>query len=50
MVLNIENRVDVQIHTHFGHNPEELVFRIGDAKVDNKMGGVGLKILNHVHI
>jgi hypothetical protein len=41
MALSTGNRVDAQIHTHVGHNPEELVFRIGDAQGDNKLGRIG---------
>jgi hypothetical protein len=42
--------VDTPIHTHVGHNPKELVFRIGDAQGDNKMGRIGPEIRNHIHI
>jgi hypothetical protein len=31
MVLRIRDIVDAQVHPHVGHNPKELVFRIGDA-------------------
>jgi hypothetical protein len=41
MALSIRNRVDTHIHTHIGHNPKELVFRIGDAQGDNKLGRIG---------
>jgi hypothetical protein len=44
MALRTRDRVDAQIHTHVGHNLEELAFRIGYAKGDNRMGRIGLEI------
>jgi hypothetical protein len=40
MVLRSRDRVVTPIHTHVGYNPEELVFRIGDAKGDKKWQGL----------
>jgi hypothetical protein len=50
MVVIIGTRVDAQIHTHVGHNLEELVLRIGDVQGDNEMGRIGLEIRNHIQI
>ena len=40
MEFIIGNRMDAQIYTHTRQNYEELVFGIGNAQRDNKMGGV----------
>jgi hypothetical protein len=50
MALIIRNIMDALIHTHVGYNPDELVFRIGDAQRDNNMGRIGLEIQSHVQI
>jgi len=50
MVLSTINRVDTQIYTHLGHNPEELIFIIRDVQGDNKMGRIDSKIQNHIYI
>jgi hypothetical protein len=42
--------VAAPIHTHVGYNPEELVFRIGDAQGDNRMERIGPEIRNHILI
>jgi hypothetical protein len=44
MELDTKNRTDTQIYTYIGHNIEELVFGIGNAQRDNKMGGVVLEV------
>jgi hypothetical protein len=42
--INTRNRVDAQIYTHHGHNPEELVFRIRYVQGDKKMEGIDSEI------
>jgi hypothetical protein len=42
--------MDAYIYTHTEHNYEELVFGIGNAQGDNKMGRVGPKVQNHIYI
>jgi hypothetical protein len=42
--------MDAWIYTHTGHNSEELVFGIGNAQRDNKMGRVGLEVQSHIYI
>jgi hypothetical protein len=44
MALIIRDRVKEKIHTHVGYNLKELVFRIGDAQGDNRMGIIGSDI------
>jgi hypothetical protein len=50
MVLKIRDKVDAPIHTHLGYNPEELVFRIGDAQRDDRMERIGPNIQNNIQI
>jgi hypothetical protein len=50
MEFNTRNRVDAHIYTHTGHNSKELVFGIGYAEGDVKMGRIGLEVKNHIYI
>jgi hypothetical protein len=40
----------VHIFIHTGHNFEELVFGIGNAQGDNKMGRVSLEVQDQIYI
>jgi hypothetical protein len=42
--------VDTQVYTHIGHNSKELVFGVGNAQGDNKLGRIDLEVQNKVYI
>jgi hypothetical protein len=50
MEFSTGNIMDTQIYTYTGHNSKELVFGIGNAQRDNKMGRVGPKVQGHIYI
>jgi hypothetical protein len=50
MEFSTENIMDTYIYTYNGHNYEEIVFGIGNAQRDNKMGKVGLEVQGHIYI
>jgi hypothetical protein len=42
--------VETQIYTHIGNNFEELVFGVGNAQGDCKMGRTDPEVQNHIYI